>query len=94
MVVRGCGWAWHGMGCHSVAWHGTSVIWHGNGMGIAWAQNGMGTARHAMLIGRPPRHVDTASTSLVPAAVEALRWPEEPLRFVMVRSFSTLGEHS
>lgn len=26
-----------------------------------------------------------------PLAVEALRWPEEPLRFVLVRSFSTLG---
>ncbi|KAI7841137.1 hypothetical protein COHA_005107 [Chlorella ohadii] len=35
--------------------------------------------------------IDEKDSPVAGQSVEALRWPEEPLRFVMVRSFSTLG---
>lgn len=35
--------------------------------------------------------IDEKDSFVARQTVEALRWPEEPLRFVLVRSFSTLG---
>lgn len=35
--------------------------------------------------------IDEKDSFVAGQSVEVLRWPEEPLRFVMVRSFSTLG---